>query len=560
MAQSTPVQIEVTRRTFALGESLQLSISVSGSGAQEPELTSLDGLENRGASTSNEVSIINGAVSSKTTYKYTLVAMREGNLTIGPIRITVDGQTYQSEPITIQATPPAQGSGGQNGQGQDLFIEAVVSNETPYLGEQIQYQFRVYIADGVSLRSQPNYVEPTFDGFWRQQSATANPGQSQAQSQPTERVEYTTERDGRRYRVTEFRSILFPTVAGERVITPAKLVFPNTLFNAGQTFQTDPLVIQVRPHPEPIPAEFTGAVGQLVMQAELQIDPNEDIVKANEPVTLRITIEGAGNAESWPDPMLPAFDNWRFFESTSSTNSQLQDGRLVGRRTYEQLIVPTISGDFTIDALTYIYFDPTAEAYKTATTEPLSLTVAPDERATPPPVIPLVTQEDVLRLDTDIRHIKPAPATLRMAQPLLTSSTLYWLLWAVPVLLLVADYGRVLLRRRNPEKITQNRAKKQALQLLTNAEKSLKKQGDVDAYAVVNQALTGYLSDLLAQPVAGLTLTALAERLQMHGFDEETVAQIGDLLNRSEMGRYAPGATGDGGDLLDEAKSLLSMM
>ena len=91
------------------------------------------------------MSIINGAISNNVVYSYRLQPYRTGTLTIEPVKLTLNGQTYFTDPINIEVTqgvgqiqPPGQSqqdfkapsSLGNN----DLFVEAFVDNAEPYCG------------------------------------------------------------------------------------------------------------------------------------------------------------------------------------------------------------------------------------------------------------------------------------------------------------------------------------------------------------------------------------------------------------------------------------------
>ncbi len=61
---------------------------------------------------------------------------------------------------------------------------------------------------------------------------------------------------------------------------------------------TEPVVVEVQPAPEGAPESFTGAVGQFDIRAEL----DRDQTQVDEPVTMKITVEGQGNISTASDP------------------------------------------------------------------------------------------------------------------------------------------------------------------------------------------------------------------------------------------------------------------
>lgn len=532
LAQTPPLTAEVDRTTVSSDDTITLSVTVSDANASRPELPLLDGFQVVGSSTASQISIVNGSMSTQATYRYVLRPTRAGDLQIPPISVLINDQTISTAPIPIQVTQgAAQQPASPNDSdqvipapsqlnGQDVFVEADVDNPTPYLGEQIVYTFRLYQA--IDLFQQPQYEGPDYAGFWNRDE--------------TQQKQYATQAGGRNYQVTELQTILFPTVLGEQVLDPARLTIPGSFFSSGTTLQTNPVRVDVQPLPPDAPDTFNGAVGQFELSAE--VDTTDTI--ANEPVTLRLTIQGFGNLETLPDPNLPEFDGWRTFESTSTTNTQILNDRVGGSRVYEHILVPTTDGSAIIPPVTYTYFDPETISYQTATSDPIVVNVAPGIASDPIPPVPGVAQETVIQLDSDIRHIKPAPANLEPASRALFRTPGFWIIVALPLLLIAGDVGWQWARQRqgaDPTSVRRSRAQKQARRKLVRARK-----GQTDPHVATADALTSYLSDKLDQPVAGMTQSALASSLQQHGVQDELVVEVTQLLSLSEGGRYAPTA------------------
>lgn len=549
-AQSPSVTAEVDRSELTTDDTVTLTVVVTGSGrVSQPTLPALDGLQILGTSRASQISIVNGVTNTQTIYRYTLQPLQTGEIEIGSISVIIDDQTYTTEPITLQVT---QGSGTTTTQpgapvdvgplpqqlaNADFFVEGEVDNPTPYRGQQIVYTFRFYL--GERLVRQPAYNAPEFSGFWSQEAS--------------QQEQYTVQNEGKNYRVIELDTILFPTSAGERTISPATLEIPGTLLQAEAALRTEPVTVTVRPLPTPAPDGFSGAVGRFQMTAT--VDNSE--VAVNEPLTLRVVLSGEGNIETLPDPTWPQMEGWRAFDSTVTTNTEEQDGRLAGSRVYEQIMIPSQAGGFTIPAFSYVYFDPEAEQYVTLTTEPLVVNVAAGAAQPPVPAVPGADREEVERLATDIRHIKPVPPALESARLQLTANVVYWLAWLLPLLLVGADF----VWQRRQQRLAANPALVRRSQALKKAQRLLAETGreQHDPYTVTGRVLVGYLSDKLNQPVAGLTQAALADLLRRKGVEEKAIGRVKDILTLSEMGRFSP-LQQDGNqdrDLYKETQALL---
>lgn len=601
------ITAQVDRTSLTTDDYLLLTVSVNAqSSAGQPTLPSLDGFEITGTSSSQQISIINGVASAHTNYLFRLRPTRAGDLSIGPVTTVADGQSHSTEPIAItvsqgtgnpqpaQPSPPlapglgfrpmpglpggsafpplngdpfnmdpwdllnqlqqwdpfgapAAGLQQQPGQieaptdlsGQDFFVEAGIDNPTPYQGEQIVYTVRLYQA--VETLGRIDYQAPGLTGFWSSQS----PEQSQ----------YTTQAAGRTYRVTELRTVLFPTVVGEVTIDPAQVNIPGGFFGSSRALQTQPLSLDVQPLPPDAPADFQGAVGRFAIQAE--VDAAQ--AQVNDAITRRVTIAGQGNVDTMGDPTWPESSQWRAFDSEARTETRLKDGQLGGIRTYEQILVPTTAGDLILPAISYSYFDPDTGVYETVSTDPITVSVTADERAQVLPDPAAVGLQQGMAAHVSVQQrlaaLKPAPATWSANVPL-TQRPGYWLLWMVPLVLIGGQvaWGR---RRRYLEATLSQRRSQQAARQAHQAIRETQARL-VDGNIAAGRILTGYLGAKLSRSVSGMTNGELSSLLLNRGISREQVAQVVSLLSASEASRYAPADSSSADDdLLESADRLI---
>ena len=267
--------------------------------------------------------------------------------------------------------------------GQPYYVEAEVDNRSPYLGEQVHYVFRFYSAVPAG---NPYYEKPDLTGFWAMED-----------SKPSLSSRMVA---GRRYAIEEINKVLFPTIVGPRTIGQAMITIPGGRTEPARRLSTTPVEIDVRPLPSGAPADFSGAVGRFSISART----NSAGGAVNEPLTLTVNLTGEGNFDLLPDPGWPDMPGWRTFDAAPKTISRIDDGVLIGRRTYERTLVPREAGDFTIPPVRFTYFDPSKDSYETVSTDPIPVTVA---KGTAAPLPPDEDEDSVERLATDIRHIKP---------------------------------------------------------------------------------------------------------------------------------------------------------
>jgi hypothetical protein len=554
LAQS-PITARVERTSLAIDEQLVLYVTITGDFLKipRPDLSQLQDFVVVSSSTSTQVSIVNGKMTSQGVFIYRLQPLKEGKLVIAPISVNISGQLYQTDPIEIEVfaagITPSNPNAPETGQpntlrGQDFFVEAEIDNPTPYLGQQIIYIFRIYQAINFPP-GQPDYTPPAFTDFWSSEILT----------QP----HYNTRANERDYLVTEILTALFPANLGSITIEPASLVIPGGLLNPDIRLETNPVTIDVRPLPEGAPEDFSGAVGQFDISASL----SEFESKINEPLTLVVKVEGTGNIQTLGEPKLPDMPHWRFFESQISTSTETSDGVLRGSRTFERLVVPGQSGEQLFPPIVFSYYDPAVEAYQTISTDPIPVTILPDASGSAPAAANPPTGLDKQAVElivSDIRHIKPVPVLLNLAnRTSLPERIIYWGCWVFPALLIGATYVWQRQKRRLREDTAYARylrAKRVASKILNNARHS----GSNDYALAASRALLGYLSDKLNTPTVGLTNDNLVKLLRQCELEPNLVERIERLLRQFDIGRFAPITEGDGEAVLLETKTVINLL
>lgn len=548
-AQNNPITAVIDRTTLTTDDTLVLTVEVTGQ-ADPPLIPYLDGFDVVATGSSTNISITNGAISSGTSYQYRLQPIMAGDLTIPAVSVVIDGVTYSTMPIAVRVTQgggaaqpnsgfaqPAPAAGQSAAapaelNGQDLYVEAMVDNPTPYQGETMTYIFRFYQA--VNIGRDPSYEPPAFSSFW----TDGDPQQN----------DYTVEAANRTYRVSEVQTTLAPTAVGPVTISPTRLYIPGSLFEGSRTLQTYPVTVDVQPWPQGAPADFKGAVGKFSLAAK--VDATE--TKVNEPVTLQLVLSGEGNLTTAGDPVWTESAEWRAFDQQSTLDTQKQAGKISGQKVFERLLIPTQAGDLTIPAITYSYFNPETAVYETLTTDPIIITVAPGAAdtavANTSAAVPAAPDAA-----SDIRAFKPASG--KPAAAPLTNRPVYWLLWLVPLALVS---GQIVYGRRqaylagNSDKARRQQAAKTARQALQAAQR-----GHQEAHAAAAPVFNAFLADKLGRAVSGLTRPELAALLQAQGVSDALVDRSAALLDACEYGRYAPTGSADNTAIWEMAAQLI---
>jgi hypothetical protein len=167
--------------------------------------------------------------------------------------------------------------------------------------------------------------------------------------------------------------------------------------------------LSVKPLPGNAPADFNGAVGQFKLESK--VIPGAAGV--GEPITWTLTLSGTGN---WPDVVgLPSRNVSKDFRVVQPQAKRTpKEGSLFDTTLTEDVVlIPTKAGTYSLGPITWSYFDPSKNAYQTATTPKVELVVSPN---TPPPppqtTVPDATKPAVSAQTgkDDLSHLTPPAA------------------------------------------------------------------------------------------------------------------------------------------------------
>lgn len=556
--------------TVIMDQPFQLTYTVNASGSKDlriPEITDFDILAGPFESTSSSMTFINGKRTSSVskTFTYTLMAKKEGTFTIPSASITVNKEKYTSNGLKIKVLPPdqTQPQQGQSGQGQqrantsgaenisneNIFIRTQVSKTNVYEQECILLTYKLYTLVDVTQFTN-NTKLPDFNGFLQQSIEQSS----------TQQLDYE-HYNGRNYgTVVLHQVLLYPQRTGEIEIDKANFeavirvqnrsqvrsIFDD--FFASYTNVTKMLVapgvkIKVNPLPPGKPASYTGAVGRFNISSNI----NKNSVKANEAVTLTLTISGTGNMKLLKTPSVDFPSDFELYDPKVVNNFKNTPSGVTGTKNIEYLAIPRSAGNFTIPPIEFSYFDTQDKTYKTLKTPAYNLTVEKGDSEDAVVTGTFVSKEDVKQISTDIRYIATQPVKLQAEPKLLFGTWTFWLCYLLP--LVIASLMFVFFRQQIKEnadvaKRKNKKANKVAQRRLKIAQKFWKENKKEQFYDEILKASWSYLSDKLSIPMANLNKANVQEELAAHQVPQEHIDAFIDVLNTCEFARYAP-ATGD---------------
>jgi hypothetical protein len=365
--------VTIDRPEATVQDQLLLSVTVSGSRTAVPELPELPDFQVYSRGQSSQISMGGGQTSVSITYSYLLVPRRTGTFTIGPASVSIDGRTYRSQPFRVRILEAT----AQPREADAVFLTAQVSDENPYVGEQVIYTWRflrrVQVADA-------QLMAMDFDGFLVEDLGDGD-----------QVKEYSTTRGGQRYLVSEIRKALFPQEEGVLTIPPSVLQCKVVVEERGRrrsvfddffgrrraevrTLKSPPIEVNVRPLPA-APSGFSGLVGDFELSSQI----SKRQLKVGESATWKLTVSGTGNVRMIGEPKLPELARFKVYDDKPSSSINRNGAELRGSRSYSKALVPLEAGTLTVPTVILTYFDPEAGSYRQTSTSALVFEVAPAE-------------------------------------------------------------------------------------------------------------------------------------------------------------------------------------
>lgn len=393
----------------AVGESAQLTVTVTGGSGDEPALPHVDGLEFTPMGQSSAYQSINGVVTASSSHTYLVTAARAGHFTIPALKIGHGSNSATTQPVVLQVTgtgsatvahahqqpaaalPSSNVPGADNDQavsanGQQAFLRLLTPNRAWHVGELVPVQIKAYFRGGVQATL--NGLPALNSNAFTLNALDDKPAQAQE------------ELEGQPYIVLTWTTALTAVKAGDYALSlelPVLLkvrekarrsrglfgdaFFDDSLFDnffgGGVEKQVTLTSVEdtVSVHPLPTanrPADFGGALGQFTVTAEAM----PDHVTTGDPLTLRMNVSGRGNFDRVSSGLLNSSAEWKSYKPVARFAPADSVGT-EGTKTFEQAVVPLQAGHLQIPPLSFSFFDPATAKYVTRTTLPIAIEVAP---------------------------------------------------------------------------------------------------------------------------------------------------------------------------------------
>jgi hypothetical protein len=566
----------VDKTNVSLGGYFTLTLTVE-SDAQivpEPALPALDAFDAYSSGQSQNITWVNGRMSSSVSYTYVLSPKNEGQFTIGPATVRSGGQTFSSAPIVVTVTPartapqpqapsaaPKSAQNAPRSDDRQIFITAELDRETAFVNQPVTYIFRFY--QGEPLLANPEYSRPSYPGFWMEDL-------------PPQR-KFATVINGVRYDVTEIRTSLFPTDAGIKTIGAADVkatvrsrrrparrdpfgMFDQDLYNLmdrGESINLSTKSVRLTVLPLPLdgkPADFGGMVGKFTLDVQADVRS----VNAGDPITVKVTVTGEGNIKSAPAPRFDSNAAFRSLPAGTSEQISTADYKVSGKKVYEYVFIPQRPGSYRLPSFSISYFDPDSRRYHILQTDSLAVTATGSAADFTIPQLQL-NKDQISDLASDVRFLKTDGHSLRRHSDIGFFGWPFWVGHVLPMLGLVGFIAW----RRGALRIAADPVGRRRRTAYRTALTHLSKVTDGSAKAIddVAAALLQYYSDRFNRPASGVLRDEMRDDFTREGVSTSHIGEFLSLLDECDRSRYGR-ATADnpGVAVANRAKQVLTSL
>jgi hypothetical protein len=380
------------RTVFLAPETQPFSINVDINGAaqdiEQVDVTGLDAFTVLDQHPVQRMVSVNGNVTVSNAIELQVKALKAGLYKIGPVRVRAHGKVTNSGEYYC-LVEPAKVEVGRARSPEALEIDLIPSKKEVYWGEPFDVTIR-YVAHDPIYQLAPEVPEQS--NFFKKDMQ--NKGWREIL------------RNGRRCRVYEQVVTYLPIKAGAATVGPMKIHYSvpakeqrsrtsfEDLFNfsfgpRAEQKEAEAAAISILVKPLPKTKQPVSLVGMLT---GLDISVDKPTVQVNEPIKLQVNITGKGNLEFTEEVPLKLPEGCKVFKAKTSMRD-LAGGQGAVVKTIEYVLQVNKSGRVEFPAQQLVYFDPTAVAYKTLTSQPIELFLTGEAVAQPTKTVDELAKE-----------------------------------------------------------------------------------------------------------------------------------------------------------------------
>ena len=419
--------------------------------------------------------------------------------------------------------------------------------------------YKLFVSPRISVSNFREVDSPKFSDFWSQniEIRELRPENGEYQGEPY------------RYVVLK-KAVLYPQKTGKLELEPLTLsvsvdvpsdrrdIFGSRIYKTiNKTVAAGTRTVDVRPLPEGKPAGFTGAVGQF----SLDVSTTKDKLDASESLEAKVEIRGNGNLNLFELPSLEVPSSLEMYDPQRTENVTTTLNGKQGSIIDSYTIVPTRKGQYPIQPLTFSYFDPKTQTYKSLSSQEILIDVEEGPVSTSGGRIAENSKRAVNLPSEQFRFIKTQTNLRPLEQQAFFRSWTYWgsLLLpfaAIPLFILFGKKREAIAADVHGNRL--KKANKLARKYLSEAKKNL---GDQQAfYESLERAMHNYLKAKLHIQTSEMSKERILEILKEKNVPDETSAEFIEVLKSCEFARYTPASNSAQQEDYDKAVKVISKL
>lgn len=572
-AQSVTLSISPGRgkREISVGDIFYMSVQVEdldGSPAKPDNMPGAKLLYFERTGHFSSMTNISGKMTQSVRYTYTATfkAEKEGQYSYGPISVgSVKSNTVNyaiGAPMPAQPQTPSPSAGRSSdpdkpeyiGKGDgNLFLRAEISQSSAYVQQALVYTVKLYSSyDAIKFIGATE--SPKFDGFVVEESKDIS-----------ESLDYETYNDKTYATAIIARYIIFPQQEGKLqikgntyTVSVDEREFYHDPFFGGLSVSRpkqlnvtpNELTINVKGLPKPIPADFSGGVGNFKLTSSL---PDQKFV-SNQAASIVYNISGSGNIKYITLPNLSQIfpPELEVYSPSSESNVNVGRSTVSGDIKYDYSFMPLESGTFKIPDVKLVYFNPDSNRYETSVAKGYTIGVEQGKGSDK-------SQSNIkTRFNPTLLPVVSKLATIHRPY---VYGFLYWLFYIIPLGILIVSYvsyrsylsshsDLIALKSRKAGKMARKRLRKALIYMKGNDKENF--------YDEIIRSLWGYVGDKLKIPTSELSRENVAGKLAMRDISDNMIEGFINLLDEVEYEKYAP--SGSANDMNTIYEQTVDMM
>lgn len=564
-AQTPELVASVSKNKLGLNQRVKIQFTINKQGAdnfQAPNFKNFQIVS--GPSQSISQSWVNGNASFSQSYNYIIKPLKKGEFLIPSASIKLNNKILTSKAVKVIVLDPVEIPKDPNDPNyiaqQNVHLVAEISKYSPYVGEGVYVEYRLYVSQNISVRDFSYTDSPQYNGFWNQDI--------KIRGLTTQNGTY----NGEQYRyVVLQKALLIPTRSGKLTIDPIEMdivigvptgrgdFFGNPIVkNITKSFASAKKFIRSKELPiEGKPESFNGAVGDF----NFIVSSSKNILKSNETATVSLKVTGNGNLKLFELPEIKTPSELEVFSPEQKEKINVTSRGIRGSVTKNYTVVPQFKGKYKVPSTEFSYFDLKEKKYVRLTSEDIFVDVLEGKELVTDSDLASNSKKDIVATGANFRYIQTSSTFSLANESDFYTSKFYYLILILPMLFI--PFGIVIAKRNEARSndVLGNKLRKAdrlAKKYLSEAKKQL---GTKEAfYLALEKALHNYLKAKLRIETSDISKEKITELLKRKSINESTIRSFIEVFNSCDMARYSPVSVVEMKDDYEKSKLVITQI